>query len=189
MKKVAFVVVLVAVIVGIVFGGLSMASASLPVGPNQPYPNCTPKPTPTPCCDTTLAGINDLHSDVYAFYTLIDGKLDNILNEFPDLVRMDRTVGNFTTEDTTSGLGDTNPFYSHWSITLWADGVDSGDWIHIQTKMPTQQQLAELTSSNYTNHTAVNFEFDGRGWEIIVNDASGDPVDVYYCITQIYSSQ
>jgi hypothetical protein len=59
MKKLAFVVVLVALVVGIVFGGLSMASATdnrEPWHTNTPHPTCTPKPTPAPNCCVTMWG-------------------------------------------------------------------------------------------------------------------------------------
>ena len=191
MKKVAFVVVLVAAIVGMVFGGLSVASAGF-FDPT-PHPTSTPRPTPTPdCCQnvndkvTSIQGnVSGLRDSLFGIYDSINYTLNDILNEFPNLIKMGTMVGNFTTDNTMSGTGDTD-IYSHWSITLWANGVDSGDWIYVDTKLPTERRIAELTSSNYTNNTAVNFELDGRGWEIVVNDTSGDPVFVYFCVTQMY---
>jgi len=62
MKKVAFIVVLVAVIVGIVFGGVSISSAA-------------PKPTPTPtACDTLIAKIDALEAKI----TALDGNVTNL---------------------------------------------------------------------------------------------------------------
>jgi len=61
MKKVGFIVVLVAIIVGIAFGGMSIASAA-------------PKPTPTPTCDACVEMLNRIDT-LDAKVTSIEGNV------------------------------------------------------------------------------------------------------------------
>ena len=130
MKKIAFVAVLIAVIVGIVFGGISLASAApqatptptptptqgggggggggcvipIPTPPRMPTP--PPPPTPTPnCCVEMLNRINTLDQKV----TALQGSVDTINNELENVPKIWGYSGNFTVIYTTCR---TDPYVS-----------------------------------------------------------------------------
>ena len=144
MKKIAFVAVLIAVIVGIVFGGISLASAApqatptptptptpgggggggggggpilMPTCPPIPTPPRMPTPTPTPtpnCCVEMLNRINALSTQV-----------TNLQTDLANVTRMETISGNYTFE------GNTNTWYPvdydyygqvrHVSLSLYYD--------------------------------------------------------------------
>jgi hypothetical protein len=204
MKKLAFVVVLVAVIVGIVFGGLSMASASVPVNPH-PNPTCTPTPTPTPnCCVTMLDSINALDEKV----TSIQGNVSEIASdldstksdvsdiktELDNVPKMWGYSGNFTVS---YNLCSTDPYVSpspqepagpkHVVMTIDFDGILNGTghgvsvWATIGNGDPIQ--IWNYVGLVPSQPHFVTLDFVANDWEITgVNCDPASAFTIYYSV-------
>ena len=186
MKKLAFVVVLVAAIVGIVFGGISVASAGhlLPPtntqGPaNTPHPTCTPKPTPIDCCATVNEKV-----------TSIQGNVSAIQSDLANVTRMETTSGNGTVFQAYKVIKAHYPSIGHVSITISCYGLDAdlGDYVIVWPELSgaAYGQLPPLTGANNFDWEAHNFQFDGDGWQIWVGDDGGNTTSFRYTATVTY---
>ena len=205
MKKLAFVVVLVAAIVGIVFGGISVASAGhlLPPtntqGPaNTPHPTCTPKPTPIPtpnCCQ-----------DVNDKVTNIQGNVSTIKD---DVALIKTSLGNVTKMDTISGhqviagdsgyleiLPETYPEVRHVSLSLRYAGLDLSGGGSLKGLSVNARfggiggDIAEWsTMLNSPTNGWITIDFNTDQWGIwTICDDDSNSLYVYYSATITYAT-
>jgi len=203
MKKVAFVLVLVAAIVGIVFGGLSMASASLPVGPNQPpYPTRTPTPTPTPaptpCCDAMLAGINTLSTTV----TNIETAFTNLqaMETDYDMVEVAHGVEDFVVASPPfSGVVHVSLTVHTWEVDKADEQGEEDDLVWVYCRALDKEGSGWSTRGfDITGNDVTVLEFDAVGnetvhpWSLKASNRADDvfhnefDLSVFYIYTMTY---
>ena len=203
MKKLAFVVVLVAAIVGIVFGGISVASAGhlLPPtntqGPtNTPHSTCTPKPTPTPdCCVTMLESINALSTQV----TNLQSDVTSIKTELGNVTKMD-TISGHQVIAGDSGyleiLPETYPEVRHVSLSLRYAGLDLSGGGSLKGLSVNARfggiggDIAEWsTMLNSPTNGWITIDFNTDQWGIwTLCDGNSDSLYVYYSATITYAT-
>ena len=174
MKKVAFIGILIAVLAGIVFGGLSIASAA-PNAPNAPRP--TPTPTPNPCVEM-LNRINTLSTQV-----------TNLQTELANVTKMETLSGKVIIDPNAPAsqvLAATNtyPEGAHFSVTLNGGWMNGGERVAVEGIWPE----GGMTASEYfTEGDGYNWTWETDAIQMLL--LSRDNVDgftVWYVITVTY---
>ena len=179
MKKVAFVVVLVAAIVGMVFGGLSVASAGF-FDPT-PHPTCTPKPSPTPaptpCCDTTLAKIDALSLQV----SNLQKYLGNVSMTESGEGQFNGTV-NSGTINAVKLIERSNPQVRHVHVTYLQMNCDPMLGVSIDAGLD-EANINHITFNN--GCTMGSDDFDASYWHILIfnNDPGFSEKDYEITVT------
>ena len=183
MKKLAFVVVLVAAIVGMVFGGISVASAGF-FDPT-PHPTCTPKPSPTPaptpCCDAMLTSINAL-----------DQKMTSIQNELANVTMMESGSG-FTDSVVLDAytnaqiINRDNAQVRH--VHLSYDFVRNPEGSIGVAGYVLPHPVEENFLVQHDNPGWYTEEFDAIDWQMSVMNSSGNNITYYivYAWTETYT--
>ena len=180
MKKIAFVAVLIAVIVGIVFGGIALAGTATP-DKDKPKPT----PTPNPCVEM-LNRINALSTQVGTLQsdvTALQAQMGNVTH-------MDTFSGNVTLSNTSAApLDFVYPQARHVSITVSYWPMDApGDEIQIVNSSPPLYSYAICTISSPPDPVfgGRTYEFDTDHWRLVVWDGGGIPLMVWYKVTVTY---
>lgn len=178
MKKLAFLVVLVAVIVGIVFGSISIASATRP----------TPTPVVNPC--------NEMLERIYA----LDQKVTGLQNELANVTRMETIsgVGNGTSGGKVF-VEERYPDIRHVSLTIEYDHIlDFNDRVNIiglvdcSSVIPYSECYVfgkEWTPPQPSGgFGSANVQFDAQHWSLFARDEgpSPDKVWISYAATVTY---
>ena len=185
MKRLAFVLVLVAAIVGLVFGGLSVASAGF-FDPT-PHPTCTPKPSPTPaptpCCDAMLQKIDALSLQVA-----------NLQNDLANVPIMETVSGGYQVPFGGSAYPIEGSYSEirHVSLTIFVAGMlDPSDWVSIRAYKGGSggnEVFSKIWLGAYQYIEEVNVQFDADYWHIYMAD---DPINgivptINFAVTMTY---
>jgi hypothetical protein len=203
MKRLAFVVVLVAAIVGIVFGGLSVANADLvihtmptPWPSHTPDPTCSPRPTPTPDCCQEVNGkatsIQGNISDMQSLLNTIDGNAANaaydahtIKNKLPFFSYTDTYADSRFIDHGGELVSSENyPLGAHFTLTIFTSGI-------------ANEEVIFYVYCNVNGHSIKHREtIQDDGWHYYEFDAtslyvgaaifSGDGFDLGFVYTATY---